>query len=101
MHETDRARIEVLRRRESAGLPLTETERAELEAFYHKVEENEAAYLTPATERLRQQRLSEEERLRQLEALRDRKRASVTQLEAIVREIAGIQAAEGRLALRG
>jgi hypothetical protein len=103
MHEPDKAHIEELRRWEAAGLSLTETERAELDNFYRKVEEYEAAYLTAATEHLRRQRFSEMERLRQLEALRDRKRDAVMRLEGIVREFERLQAEEDRLlaAVRG
>lgn len=90
-------RIEDLRRREEAGEPLVGAERTELDAYYQEVEAREAVYLAPATERLRAQRLAQEQSLRQLETLRARKHHFLAQMEAIAREVAAIETEESRL----
>lgn len=53
--EQTRRRFELLRQRESAGA-IADTERNELESLVEELQSAEATYLTPATERLREER---------------------------------------------
>lgn len=90
-------RIESLRERESQGKPLTAEERTELDAYYERIETQEALYLTPATERLRAERLQIEESLRRLEAIKSQKQEAVQRLESLIREIESLTTEEQRI----
>jgi dihydrofolate reductase len=102
--ELKRQRFQELRGRESA---LTETERSELAGLAKELEAAEAAYLAPATERLRRQRQTLETRNRALEVLARRKEALLqrlreflgearTERRAIERELDAVLAEERR-----
>jgi|SRR5436190_24355885 len=78
-------RLQQLRQRDRETV-LTESERAELELLTQELEAAETAYLTPATERLRQERESVEAQNRTLEALARRKEALVQRLRAFLVE---------------
>ena len=54
--EPQRQRFRALQQREDDGT-LTASEQAELQAFVQQIEAEEAAYLRPANERIRQERL--------------------------------------------
>lgn len=91
------AYIEALRQREDAGDILTDRERAELDAFYLALEEQEAIYLAPATEQLRKQRLVLEESVSQLHVLREKKQRVLDQMQGLARQIADIEVQESQL----
>jgi hypothetical protein len=80
-NEARRQRFAALRKRAKQGA-LTPEERVELDGLYHEIEEMEAAYLSPATERKRQ----EAENLHAInEALREvtrRKEERLAQMKA-------------------
>jgi DNA anti-recombination protein RmuC len=91
MSDTNRATIEKLRLRAYHGETLTAEEQAIMDDFYRRIEAMEATYLTPANERLRQQNDAMEERLHELEAVRDKLSASYEQLRRLVGEIESLQ----------
>ena len=66
--ETQRQRFRALQNGEENGT-LSEAEQAELQAFVQLIEEKEALYLRPATERIRQERLLLEEQNQELQVL--------------------------------
>jgi hypothetical protein len=70
--EQKRRRFQELRQRQQDG-GLSEAERNELALLMQELEVAEAAYLTPATQRFKQERESLEEQNRSLEALIRRK----------------------------
>ena len=86
MTDQQRERLEHLRSREADGEALTAAEQAELSAFLRRIEEEEAAYLRPANERLRAEIQAREERNRALRALVERRAALAARLEAVVAE---------------
>ncbi len=73
------SRFQQLRQRQAENV-LTEAEQAELALLTQELEAAEAAYLTPATERLRQEREALESQNRALEVLALRKEALVSRL---------------------
>jgi hypothetical protein len=81
--EQKSGRFQELRQRQGA---LTEAEQAELALLFQELESGEAAYLTPAAERLRQEREALEARNRTLEALASRKEALVRRLRDFLAE---------------
>ncbi len=87
MTDQERERLEHLRSREADGDALTGAEQAELSAFLRRIEEEEAAYLRPANERLRAEIQAQEERNRSLRALIERRQALVARLETVVTEL--------------
>ncbi len=87
--EQKRERFQQLRQRNGA---LTDAEQAELAQLVQELEAEEAAYLTPATQRLRQEREALEVQNQALEALALRKEALVRRL----REFLGEAQAERR-----
>ena len=92
------SRFQELRQRQREGV-LTEAEQAELKLLVQELEAAEATYLTPATERLRQQRGTLETQNRALEALALRKEALVLRLRDFLAEAqAERRAIEGELA---
>lgn len=66
--EPQRQRFRALQQREVEGA-LTTSEQAELQSFVQQVEAEEAVYLRPATERLRQERLQIKAQTASLQAL--------------------------------
>lgn len=92
LDEQQHTRLEELRQREH-GQPLTEMERAELEQLLQDVESAEAAYLTPATKRLREEREAVESQNRTLEDLVCRKQ----KLEQRLREFLADAQAERQM----
>ncbi len=70
--EPKRSRFHQLRERRRDG-GLSEVEQAEFALLTHKLEAAEASYLTPATEKLRQERETLEAQNRALEVLARRK----------------------------
>lgn len=81
--ESQRQRFRALQRGEEEDT-LSPTERAELQAFVQLIEQKEAVYLRPATERIRQERLRLEEQNRALQALLRRKERLARRLERIL-----------------
>lgn len=81
--EFERERFHVLQQREDDG-SLLPSEREELRAFVQQIEDAEAAYLRPATERIRLQRLRSEDQNRALEALIRRKARLAQRLERVL-----------------
>jgi hypothetical protein len=77
--EQKSARFQELRRREEQG-GLTEPEQAELARLIQELEDEEAAYLGPATERLRKECEAVEAETRALEALVQRKKRELRTL---------------------
>jgi hypothetical protein len=77
--EQNRCRFQELRQGQE-GNTLTETEKVELGKLFQELEAAEAAYLTPATERTRQEHLELEAQNRTLENLVKRKEALVQRL---------------------
>jgi len=83
--EQKRTRFHQLRQRQEKRA-LAEAEQAELAFLTQELEAAEAACLTPATERLRQEREIIETQNRNLEALALRKEALVRRLSAFLAE---------------
>src|SRR5438552_10695844 len=81
--EQKRQRFQQLRERENA---LTEAERGELGGLVKELEAAEAAYLAPATERLRQEGKTLEKRNRALDVLARRKEALLRRLREFLGE---------------
>jgi uncharacterized protein YigA (DUF484 family) len=90
LDETKRQRFQYLRDREDEEC-LTEDERTELAGLIEEIEQAEAAYLKPATERTRKENDEAESRLRALEDLARRKEELVERMEALQAERAAIQ----------
>ena len=84
--QEQRARFRQLRRTEDEGT-LTPDEGAELAALMQHIEDAEAAYLRPATERMRAERIAAEEQNRSLEDLLLRGEALVARLQAVLAEL--------------
>jgi hypothetical protein len=82
-----RARFQELRRRELAGM-LTAADQAELARLAQELEDAEAAYLGPATERLRMERERLETQNRVLQSLVERKQALCDRLRVVLAEAA-------------
>ena len=78
-------RFQQLRQRQGKSA-LTEAEQAELALLMQELEAAEAGYLTPATERLRQERETLETQNRTLEVLALRKEALVRRLRDFLAE---------------
>lgn len=100
-----RLRFRTLRQRQDAGL-TTADEQAEFVKLASEIESGEAAYLTPATERIRQDRERVEGQNRKLDELVRRREAFVARLrgfladarrerEAIDSELAAVLAEDG------
>lgn len=79
------SRFQQLRQRQRESV-LTEAEQAELALLVQELEAAEAAYLTPVTERLRQERETLETQNRTLEVLAFRKEALVLRLRDFLAE---------------
>ncbi len=86
MTDKQRNHFQQLREREAAGLPLTEADTAELVAFIQEIEQQEAAYLAPATQRIHAERLTLAEQNRTLETLAQRKEALAERLQQVLQE---------------
>jgi hypothetical protein len=84
-NDQQHSRIEKLREMQFQGL-LTEVEQAELKRLIQEIEAVEAAYLAPATDRVRQERVAIELQNRSLEALVRRKESLVTKLRNFLAE---------------
>lgn len=78
-----RERFQELRRRELAGA-LSPEEQGELALLVHELEQQEAAYLGPATERLRREYEVMLAETQALEALAHRKEALIQDLESVL-----------------
>ncbi len=83
--EGKRAWFQALRQREDEGT-LTESERAELVALIQEIESSEEAYLRPATERLRAERLQTETQNAALRNLVQRQEKLVQRLREVLAE---------------
>ena len=81
--EAQRQRFRALQQGEEDGT-LSVAEQAELQAFVQLIEDKEAAYLRPATERIRQERLRVEEQNQALQALIRRKERLARRLERVL-----------------
>ena len=79
------SRFQQLRQRQREGA-LTEAEHAELAHLIQQLEAAEASYVTPATERLREERRTLEAQNGALEALARRKEALVWRLRDFLTE---------------
>lgn len=84
--QVTRSRFEALRQREEEGV-LTRAEQAELQRMIEEIEGAEAAYLGPATQRLRAERAQLASQTAALQELIDRKEALVRRLEQVVTEV--------------
>lgn len=81
--ELQRQRFRVLQEKEEED-SLSPSEQAELQVLVQCIEEAEAAYLSPATERIRQERLLLQEQNRALQALIWRKERLARRLERVL-----------------
>ena len=98
MEEQQRSHFEQLRQRQQENR-LTEAEQAELASMVKELEAAEAAYLTPATKRLRTERETVEAQNRTLEALAFRRAALAQRLRQFLAEAqAERRAIDGELA---
>jgi len=88
-----RARFRQLRKAQDAGAALSPDEQAELAALFQHIEDAEAAYLRPATERIRAERLALEEQKRNLELLVRRGETLVAHLEVMLADLRAKQQA--------
>ena len=96
--ERKRQRFEALRQREDAGV-LADSERSELESLVQELQSAEAAYLVPATERLREERRELDGQNRTLEALARRREVLAQHLREVLAEAQAEQhAIQGELA---
>jgi hypothetical protein len=84
--QSKRDRFQWLRDREEAGT-LHDTEKQELQGLIQEIEDAEAEYLAPATERMSQERKTIEAQNQALEALATRKEALLARLKAVVEEV--------------
>lgn len=84
--EQKREQFQTLRKRELEGV-LTDAEQVELSQMIQGVESAEAAYLRPATERLRREREQVEVQNRALQALAQRKGTLVARLGSVLAEL--------------
>jgi hypothetical protein len=97
VNDQNRARFQELRNKQSTGA-LNVAEQSELTTLIEKIEADEAAYLLPATQRLRGQREELEAQNHQLEALSLRKEALARRLHDVLTEArAECQAIESEL----
>lgn len=78
-----KSRFCTLQERQDAGL-ITAHEQAELSKLVGEIESTEAAYLTPATERIRQDRERVEHQNRKLEELVRRRQAFLDRLRGFL-----------------
>lgn len=78
-----RSRFRTLQERQDAGL-ITADEQAELAKLVGEIESTEAAYLTPATERIRQEREQVECQNRKLEDLVRRRQTFLERLRGFL-----------------
>ena len=85
--EHKQARFQVLRQCEVDGA-LTAAEQAELRQMIQEIESHEAAYLRPATARLRAERERLEAQNRALQAVVQRKEAFAMRLRVVLAELA-------------
>jgi hypothetical protein len=83
--EQIRRRFELLHQRESAGV-IADTERRELESLVEELQSAEATYLTPATERLREERQELDAQNRALEVLARRRETLARHLRDVLAE---------------
>ena len=83
--EQKSSRFQELRERQQKST-LTEAEQAELAILVQELEAAEAGYLTPATQRLRQERENLETQNRTLEVLAHRKEALLLRLRDFLAE---------------
>lgn len=83
--EPTRRRFELLRQREIAGV-IANTERSELESLVEELQSAEATYLTPATERLREERQELDTQNRALEVLARRRETLARHLHDVLAE---------------
>lgn len=81
--EPQRQRFRALQQSELDGT-LSPTEQTEMEAFVQQIEAAEAAYLRPATEHIRQERLRIEEQNKALQEVIRRKERLARRLERIL-----------------
>ena len=96
--EQKRRRFELLRQRESASV-IADAERSELESLVEELQSAEATYLTPATERLREERQELDTQNRALEALARRRETLARHLRDVLAEAqAERRAIQGELA---
>ncbi len=84
--EHRQARFQALRQREVDGA-LTAAEQAELRQMIQEIERHEAAYLRPATARLRVERERLEAQNRALQAVVQRKEAFALRLRAVLADL--------------
>ena len=103
MTEEYRAHVEALREREESGESLAPEERSALDAFYARVEADEAVRLAPQRALRKKENAAHARYLAGLEAVLAQKRDSLQRLEKLVQEIEAIQQEESRLlaAVRG
>jgi len=86
MTDQERVRFRQLWNRQTEGETLSDNEQAELSALIAVIEQEEAAYLRPANERLEAAAIALEERNRALLELVQRKEALANRLSTIVTE---------------
>ena len=81
--EQQRQRFRTLQQGEEDGI-LSLPEQAELQTYVQQIEAEEAVYLRPATERIRQERLQIEEQNQALQAVMRRKERLARRLERML-----------------
>jgi hypothetical protein len=81
-----RERFRELREREQAGA-LADTDQAELHRLIEEIENAEAIYLNPATEKLRQEREAMDAQNQALQDLIQRKEALVERLQTFLAQV--------------
>lgn len=81
--DSQRQRFRALQNAEDNGT-LSVSDQAELQAFVQLIEDKEAAYLRPATERIRQERLRLQEQNQELQILLRRKERLERRLERML-----------------
>ena len=81
--EQTRRRFELLRQRETEGV-IADSERCELDSLVEELDSAEATYLTPAAERLREERQELDTQNRALEALARRRETLARHLRDVL-----------------
>jgi Flp pilus assembly protein TadB len=93
----ERARFHTLRDRHDRGETLSEPEAAEVERLTERLETQEAAYLAPVIQRLREQNAQQAVVIARLERYYHEKRERLNNIRALVAEIESIEREETHL----
>jgi hypothetical protein len=83
----DKEYIKQIRYKEDKKLPMTDEEKADLEAFYQSIIDEENKYLIPATQRAEERNRQLDKRIEEMEKFLARKQAFVNYLASVAKKI--------------